>query len=79
LLEKLYVSYKAGTIQRNHIFKVEDTDKSLNTQCSKHDGAYYVLQPMLKRGRVLEKARTDKINDFMLETLMPPGLRPIKQ
>jgi hypothetical protein len=34
---------------------------------------------MLKKGQVLGQARTDAIIAFMLETLKPPGLRPIKQ
>jgi hypothetical protein len=79
LLDKFYGSFKTNTIRMNHLFKVEDTDVSLSMQCATHVGAEFVSQPMLKKGQVLGQARTDAINAFMLETLKPPGLRPIKQ
>jgi hypothetical protein len=79
LLNKFYGSFKAGTIQKNHIFKVEHTDEKLNMQCAVHDGAPFVNQPMLKRGQVLVKDRTAAIDTFVVSALNPPGLRPIKK
>jgi hypothetical protein len=79
LLDKFYGSFKAGTIQKNHIFKVEHTDEKLNMQCAVHDGAACVNQPMLKPGQVLGKDRTAAIDAFVVAALKPPGLRPIKQ
>jgi hypothetical protein len=79
LLDKFYGSFKAGTIQKNHIFKVEQTDEKLNMQCAVHDGAPFVNQPMLKRGKVLGKDRTAAIDAFVVAALNPPGLRPVKQ
>jgi hypothetical protein len=79
LLNKFYGSIKAGTVQKNHIFKVEHTDEKLNMQCAVHDGALFVNQPMLKRGQVLGKDHTAAIDAFVVAALKPPGLRPIKQ
>jgi hypothetical protein len=79
LLDKFDGFFKAGTIQNNHIFKVEHTDEKLNMQCAVHDGAPFVNQPMLKRGQVLGKYRTAAIYAFVIAALKPPGLRPIKQ
>jgi hypothetical protein len=74
-LDKFYGSFKAGTIQKNHIFKVEHTDEKLNMQCAVHDGAPFINQPMLKRGQVLGKDRTAAIDAFVVEDLNPPGLQ----
>jgi hypothetical protein len=80
LLDKFYGSFKAGTIQNNHIFKVEHTDEKLNMQCAVQDGAPFVNQPMLKRGQVLGGGgRTAAIDVFVVAALKPPDLRPIKQ
>jgi hypothetical protein len=78
-LDKFYLSFKTNTIQRKNLFKVEDTDYSLKRQCATHEGDDFILHPMISRGQVLGKIRTDKINVFMLEMLKPPGLSPIKQ
>jgi hypothetical protein len=58
---------------------VEHTDEKLNMQCAVHNGAPFVNQPMLKRGKVLGKDRTAAIDAFVVAALKPPGLRPIKQ
>jgi hypothetical protein len=79
LLDKSYGSFKARTIQKNHIFKVGHTNEKLNMQCAVHDGAPFFNQLMLKRGQVLGGGRTDAIEAFMVAALKPPGLRPIKQ
>jgi hypothetical protein len=79
LLEKLYVNFKPNTIQKNHIFKVERTDESLTIQCTTHDGAVIVNQPMVKKGQMFGSKRTDVINGCELAISKPPGLRPIKQ
>jgi hypothetical protein len=79
LLDKFYVSFKAGTIQKNHIFKVEHINEKLNIQCAVHNGAPFVNQPMLKRGQVLGEDRTAAIDAFVVAVLNPPGLCPIKQ
>jgi hypothetical protein len=79
LLDKFQGSFKAGTFQNNHIFKVEHTDERMNMQCTVHDGAPFVNQPMLKRGQVLGEDCTAAIDAFVVAALKPPGLRPIKQ
>jgi hypothetical protein len=79
LLDKFYGSFKAGTIQKNHIFKLEHNDEKLNIQCAVHDGAPFVNQPMIKRGQVLGKDRNAAIDAFVAAALKPPGMRPTKQ
>jgi hypothetical protein len=78
LLDKYYNNLKTGTIQKNHIFRVTNVDPSLNIQCFTHDGAEFMMHPMLKRVALRDK-RFDEIQDFVLHTLKLPGLRPIKQ
>jgi hypothetical protein len=56
MLDTFYGTFKPGTIQKNHIFRVEDKDASLLMQCSTHLEAPFVEQAMLKRG----KGRQDK-------------------
>jgi hypothetical protein len=58
---------------------MSNQDPDLNMKCVTHDGAKSVLQPMLKRGAKLSDERRKEIQDYVLETLKPPGLRPIKQ
>jgi hypothetical protein len=72
-------NFKSATIQKNHIFRVEDTDKTLSMQCALHSGAPFIPHPMLKRGHVLGPYRTAEIEAYMIETLTPLGLRPINQ
>jgi hypothetical protein len=48
-------------------------------QCAFHSDAPFIPQPMLKRGHVLGPSRTAEIEAYTIETLTPPGLRPIKQ
>jgi hypothetical protein len=79
LLDKYYNSFKTGTIQKNHVFRVTNGEPSMNIQCSTHDGAEFMMQPMLKRGVALSDKRFEEIQDFFLQTLKPPCLRPIKQ
>jgi hypothetical protein len=79
MLGSFYGNFKSATIQKNHIFRVEDTDKTLSMQCALHSDAPFIPQPMLKRGHVLGPSRTAKIEAYIIETLTPPGLRPIKQ
>jgi hypothetical protein len=79
LLDKYYNNFKTRTIQKNHFFRVTNGDPSLNIQCSTHDGAEFMMQPMLKRGLALSDKRFEEIQKFVLQTLKPPGLRPIKQ
>jgi hypothetical protein len=66
-------------MDRQHIFKVEHTDATLSMQCAIHDGAPFVLQPMLKKGQELGAARRAAIDAYKMETLKAPGLQPIKQ
>jgi hypothetical protein len=79
LLEKVYGSFKAGTLQKNHIFKVEHTDEKMKMQCAVHDGAPFANQPMLKRGQALGEDRTTANDAFVVAALKSPGLRPTKQ
>jgi hypothetical protein len=79
MLDKFYSSFKTDTIQRNHIFKVENTDATLSMQCAIHNEAPFVMQPMLKKGQELGAAHRAAIDAYKLETLKTPGLRPIKQ
>jgi hypothetical protein len=79
LLDMYYNNFKIGTIQMNHVFCVNNGDPSLNIQCSTHDGAEFMMQPMLKRGVALSDKRFEEIQTFFLQTLKPTGLRPIKQ
>lgn len=79
LLDKYYNNFKTGTIRQNHVFCMSNQDPDLNMNCATHDGAKFVLQPMLKRGAKLSDERRKEIQDYVLETLKPPGLRPIKQ
>jgi hypothetical protein len=48
-------------------------------QCDLHSDAPFISQTMLKRGHVLGPSRTAEIEAYMIETLTPPGFRPIKQ
>jgi hypothetical protein len=79
LLDKYYNNFKTGTICKNHVFCMSNQDPDFNMNCVTHDGAKFVLQPMLKRGEKLSDERRKEIQDYVLETLKPPGLRPIKQ
>jgi hypothetical protein len=79
MLGRFYGNIKSTTIQKNHIFRVEDTDKTLSRQCALHSDSPFIPHPMLKRGHVLGPSRTAEIEAYMIETLTPPGLRPIKQ
>jgi hypothetical protein len=79
LLHKYYNNFKTGTIQKNHVFRVTNGDPSLNIQCSTHDGAEFMMQPMRKRDVALSDKRFEEIQDFFLQNLKSPGLRPIKQ
>jgi hypothetical protein len=79
LLDKYYNNFKTVTIHQNHVFCMSNQDPDLNMNCMTHDGAKFVLQPMLKRGAKLSDERRKEIQDYVLETLKPPGLRPIKQ
>jgi hypothetical protein len=80
MLDNFYGTFKPGTIQKNQIFRVEDTDASLVMQCSTHSEAPFVEQAMLKRGQVrFDKTRVAAMEAFELQTLKAPGLRPIKQ
>jgi hypothetical protein len=79
LLHKYYNNFKTGTIRQNHVFFMSSQYPDLNMKCATHDGAKFVLQPMLKRGAKLSDDRRKEIQDYVLETLKPPGLRPIKQ
>jgi hypothetical protein len=47
-------------------------------QCVLHSDAHFIPHPMLKRGHVLGPSRTAEIKAYMIETLTPPGLRPIQ-
>jgi hypothetical protein len=79
MLGSFYGNFKSATIQKNHIFRVEDTDKTLSMQCALHSDAPFIPQPMLKLGHVLGPSRTAETEAYIIETLTPPGLRPIKQ
>jgi hypothetical protein len=79
LLDKYYNNFKTGTIRQNHVFCMSNQDPDLNMKCATHDGAKFVLQPMLKRGAKFSDDHRKEIQDYVLETLKPPGLRPIKQ
>jgi hypothetical protein len=80
MLDTFYGTFKPGTIQKNHIFRVEDTDASLLMQCSTHSEAPFVEQAMLKRGQARgDTTRIAAMEAFELQTLKAPGLRPIKQ
>jgi hypothetical protein len=59
--------------------RVEDTDKTMSMQCALHSDAPFIPHPMLKRGHVLGPSRTAEIGAYTIETVKPPGLRPIKQ
>jgi hypothetical protein len=79
-LDEHYNSFKAGTINKNHIFQCDDYDATeLNMKCKTHDGAEVVSQPMLKRGIERSGERLKAMATFKMETLQPPGLRSIKQ
>jgi hypothetical protein len=78
-LDKYYNNFKPGTIRQNHVFCMSNQDPDLNMNCETHDGAKFVLQPMLKRGAKLSDERRKEIQDYVFETLKPPGLRQIKQ
>jgi hypothetical protein len=79
LLDKYYNNFKTGTIRQNHVFCMNNQDPDLNMKCATHDGSKFVSQPMLKRGSKLSDERRKDIQDYVLETLKPPGLRPIKK
>jgi hypothetical protein len=79
LLENFYVGFKAGKIQKNHIFRREDNDSTLSIQCALYYNAHYVLQPMVNTGQVLGMERSAVLFAFVLETSKPPGLCQIKQ
>jgi hypothetical protein len=79
LLDNFYVNFKTNTIQEKHIFKAESTGEALTMQCATHDGAVFVNQPMLNKGRVIGVKMTDTINACELAILKRPGLRPVKQ
>jgi hypothetical protein len=79
LIDNYYINFKTGTIQKNHVFLVTNRDPSLNIQCSTHDGAEFMMHPMLKRGVALSDKRFEEIQYFVLQTLKPPGLRPLKK
>jgi hypothetical protein len=79
LLDKYYNNFKTGTIKKNYVFRVTNGDLSLNIQCSTHDGAELMMQPMMKRGVALSDKRFEEIQNFFLQNLKQPSLRPIKQ
>jgi hypothetical protein len=80
MMDKFYGTFKPRTIQKNHIFRVEDTDASLLMQCSTHSEAPFVKQAMLKIGQMRgDKKRVAEMEAFELHTLEAPGLRPIKK
>jgi hypothetical protein len=68
LLGKYYYNFKSGTIKKNHVFHVNNQDPDLNMKCATHDGADFVLHPMLKRGAKLRDDRMKEIQDYVLET-----------
>jgi hypothetical protein len=47
-------------------------------KCATHDGEEFKPQTMLKKGATLWDAQTKEIQEFSLETLKPPVLRPSK-
>jgi hypothetical protein len=79
LLDKYYNNFKTRKVQNNHDFHVDNQESYLNMKCATHDGVEFVLQPVIKRGTKLCDARTKEIQEFRLENLKPPGLRPLKQ
>jgi hypothetical protein len=79
LLVKYYNNFKTVTILQNHVFCMNNQETDLNMKYATHDGAKFVLQPMLKRGAKLSEEHRKEIQEYVLETLNPPGLRPIKQ
>jgi hypothetical protein len=74
LLDKYYNNFKTGTIRHNHVFCMNNQDPDLNMKCATHDGAKFVLQPMLKREAKLSDERRKEIQDCGLELLKPPRL-----
>jgi hypothetical protein len=79
MIGPFYETFKSTTIQKNHIFRVEDTNNTLSMQCALHSDAPFIPHPILKREHVLGPSRTAEIEAYTIETLTPPGLRPIKQ
>jgi hypothetical protein len=71
MLGRFYGNFKSTTIKKKHIFRVEDTDKTLIMQCALHSDAPFISQPMLKRGHVLGPSHTAEIGAYMIETLTP--------
>jgi hypothetical protein len=53
ILGRFYGNFKSETIHKNHIFRVEDTDKTMSMQCALYSDAPFTPHPMLKRGHVL--------------------------
>jgi hypothetical protein len=79
LLDKYYNNFKTVTIHQNHVFCMNNQDPDLNMKFATHDGANFLLQPMLKRGAKFSDEPRKEIQDYALETLKLPGLLPIKQ
>jgi hypothetical protein len=67
LLDNFYVSFKAGTIQKNHISRVEDTYPTLSVQCALYTDDHYVLQPIVKKGLVFGAERSSALRAFCLK------------
>jgi hypothetical protein len=79
-LDEHYNSFKAGTINKNHIFQCDDYDATeLNMKYKTHDGAEVVSQSTLKRGVERSGERLQAMETLKIKALKPPGLRPIKQ
>jgi hypothetical protein len=79
MLDTFYRNFKIGTIPKNHIFKVEDTDKTMSMQCTVHSDPPFINQPTIKQGQVLGEKRTARIDALLGHTVKAPGLHPIKQ
>jgi hypothetical protein len=78
-LDKHYNSFKLGTIQKNHIFRVDKCNSSLSMRCATHEGATGVIQPMIKRGVKICGERKKEMEEYSLEIPKPTGLRLINQ
>jgi hypothetical protein len=79
-MDQHYNSFKSGTINKNHIFQCDDYDATgLDMKCRTHDGSEEAIQSMPKRGVERSEERLQAMEDFKMETLKLPVLRPIKQ
>jgi hypothetical protein len=78
-LQSITTTSRWGQSTKKRIFLVDNHYSSLIMKCATHEGATEVIQPMLKKGAKMYDEREKEMAEYSLETIKPPGLRPINQ